>query len=386
MGTAKPYLDTRVTRKSGLYPLYVIVEHREDQRFIPVGFRIKPNQWAKNRVKNHEHATVINSKILNILQEATKHFADRTLNDLPVDIYLIGTGRTSHSLPQYIEYRAKQLLTRGSYSMNKKYNRLAFDIRACFNEMLFSQITPDALRILEGHLAEKSKNKPNTIHKKFQTLGEIFKAAVEDGKATGRNLFKEYKIKTTQAKKEKLSRNELEAIEALEPGGMTAISRDMFLLSYYCKGQRFENVLFLKLEQIKNGRIHFATNKSRKFISVKIHSKLQQILDRYQNKGYVFPLVKKEPADRAEAISVKGTWNAVINKHLKIIQQEAGIETKLTFHLGRHSFAYHMKGVTESIHVISDSLGHSSTRITEIYLKALDDERLDKEVGKLYGE
>jgi hypothetical protein len=39
-----------------------------------------------------------------------------------------------------------------------------------------------------------------------------------------------------------------------------------------------------------------------------------------------------------------------------------------------------------NLHVIKDALGHSESRTTEIYLKALDDERLDKEMDKLYGE
>jgi integrase/recombinase XerD len=71
---------------------------------------------------------------------------------------------------------------------------------------------------------------------------------------------------------------------------------------------------------------------------------------------------------------------------LKTVAALAGITKDLTFHIARHTFASHLQDVTDNIHVIKDSLGHSKSQTTEIYLKALSDERLDKDMDKLYGE
>jgi site-specific recombinase XerD len=78
--------------------------------------------------------------------------------------------------------------------------------------------------------------------------------------------------------------------------------------------------------------------------------------------------------------------NVIVNRNLKIVAAVAGITKGLTFHTARHTFATHLQGVTENIHVIRDSLGHSKSQTTEIYLKSLSDERLDKDMDKLYGE
>jgi integrase/recombinase XerD len=67
------------------------------------------------------------------------------------------------------------------------------------------------------------------------------------------------------------------------------------------------------------------------------------------------------------------------------VAQLAGITLNLSFHISRHSFAWHLKQTTDNIHVIQDSLAHSRSATTEIYLKALDDEALDPEMEKLYG-
>ncbi|WP_461396540.1 tyrosine-type recombinase/integrase [Flavitalea sp.] len=61
-----------------------------------------------------------------------------------------------------------------------------------------------------------------------------------------------------------------------------------------------------------------------------------------------------------------------------------GIKKTLTFHISRHSVAYHLMSGS-SIHTIKEVLGHSDTRTTEIYLKELGDELIDVEMVKLYG-
>lgn len=77
--------------------------------------------------------------------------------------------------------------------------------------------------------------------------------------------------------------------------------------------------------------------------------------------------------------------NVIVNRNLKVVAELVGISKALTFHIARHTFAFHLKKKTDSIHVIKDSLGHSRSSTTEQYLQALDDEYLDIEMDKLYG-
>jgi len=385
MSTIKPYLDQRTPRKSNLYPLFLIVQHEGRQRFIKTGFKIQVSQWAKNRVVKHPDATFINARVSDIINEANRHFADCLLNNKPARIDLIGTGRTSYSFPQYIEHRAQQLKEREMVIMYKKFNRLAKEIRDCFGDISFSEMKGDKLRTLEQHMI-KNGNAPNTRNKKFKMIGEIYGQGIAEGKADGLNPFKEYSIKTTPVKKEKLTVDEIKKIENCEVFGDNEIARDMFLFSYYCKGARFSDVLFLENKSIKEGRVFITAGKTGKHMSIKIHAKLQALIDKYASaKGYLFPLATK-PASITERVSISGTWNTIVNRNLKMVAAIAKIKTTLTFHLSRHAFAYHLKLNEANIFVIQESLGHSSIKTTEQYLKGLGDERLDKEMGKLYGD
>lgn len=136
---------------------------------------------------------------------------------------------------------------------------------------------------------------------------------------------------------------------------------------------------------IINDRILFKTNKGNKYISVKIHTRLQAIVNAYSG-DFLFPYIKELPAGKKAYKSKIDSLNVVVNRNLKIVAGLAGITKELTFHIARHTFAYHLKKKSDNMHVIQDSLGHSKSSTTEQYLQALDDEHLDKEMDKLYGE
>ena len=70
--------------------------------------------------------------------------------------------------------------------------------------------------------------------------------------------------------------------------------------------------------------------------------------------------------------------NAVINKNLKEIQKLLSIETNISFHISRHSFADILRQKDKSIYDIKTLLGHTSIRQTENYLKGFDPITADK--------
>jgi integrase len=65
--------------------------------------------------------------------------------------------------------------------------------------------------------------------------------------------------------------------------------------------------------------------------------------------------------------------NVKFNKYLKIIGAKCGIKTHITVHLARRTFAVTILMMNDvPIHVISETLGHSSTSITiKAYTKVL---------------
>ena len=74
--------------------------------------------------------------------------------------------------------------------------------------------------------------------------------------------------------------------------------------------------------------------------------------------------------------------NQEINRHLKTIAKEAGIDKTVTFHCARHTFATTVTlahGIP--IETVSKMLGHAALSTTQIYAKVLDNKIMDDMVA-----
>ena len=67
-----------------------------------------------------------------------------------------------------------------------------------------------------------------------------------------------------------------------------------------------------------------------------------------------------------------------VNKALKAIGEELNIPIKLTTYCARHSYATVLKRAGVATSIISESLGHSSERVTQIYLDSFENNQIDK--------
>ena len=71
-------------------------------------------------------------------------------------------------------------------------------------------------------------------------------------------------------------------------------------------------------------------------------------------------------------IGTCGGCNAV----LKTMAKRAGINKRVSFHTGRHSFATLTLAATNDIATVSELLGHSSVATTQIYAEVLMEDKI----------
>jgi integrase len=312
---------------------------------------------------------------------------DFELNNKRLRVELLDKKRLSHSFTGYLKERADDYKEKGKRTMYKKVTRFTKELEECFNgEVYFEDVDMTWMRRLDTFLI-KIPNVPNTRVKKFKFLKGYYQNAINEGRADAPNPFTQYKINADPVKKVKLTVAQVKAIEELLLTGPADVARDLFLFSFYAKGNRFENCVTIKREDIKNGRIYWQSNKGKKWLSVAIHGKLQAIIDKYkENKTpFLFPILKEELDDAWQMKDKIASANTLVNKYLKVVAEFAEIKEHLTFHIARHTFAFHLKKNTNSIQVIKEAMGHSDYKTTEIYLNSLDDEAIDPDIAKVYG-
>ena len=384
--TTTPILDTRTKRKNGLYPIYIRIITGPKSKLVKTGFKIEPQHWSENTVKkSHPLAAVINAKIYDMMAEIQMTAAEAQLKGKAFRMELAGTKKRSHSFIQYIFERAIDYEKRKMPVMVAKCQKMVRELKTVFTDIEFDELGLDKIRQLDAYMI-KQGNAANTRHAKMKFYRQMVEMAIKDKTHTGENPFKYYEIKKTQSHKDKLTHDELDRIVNLPLDGALDLARDIFLFSYYCKGQRFSDCITLERKHIKDGRIFFITDKVGKAVSVQIHSRLQAIINKYPKGKLLFPYIKDPVSDPFERLRKVSIFNVIVNRNLKVIAGLAGIDKKLSTHIARHTFASQLMTVTDSIHVIKEALAHSDYRTTQIYLKSLDNSYLDKEMKKLYGE
>jgi site-specific recombinase XerD len=255
----------------------------------------------------------------------------------------------------------------------------------------FSAMTVQLIKEFRNHMYEVRGNAVNTVGKTLTQIKTLWKSAVSEGHAE-RDPWDEITIDSEPSQKDKLSFDEIQRLEDLDLPDSTTQQRalDYFLFALYGGGMRFSDVATLKHKHLRGGRIHYKMKKTSEAGSVPIVDKAQGILDRYDDRpqepeSRVFPILDGYDTDDEEELQrAIESRNAYVNRQLKEVQQEADIETNLTFHLARHSAAWILYRELEDVYAVKRILGHSRVEVTEEYLRGFPDESIDDDYRDIF--
>jgi len=75
---------------------------------------------------------------------------------------------------------------------------------------------------------------------------------------------------------------------------------------------------------------------------------------------------------------------AQVNNELKQLADEFEIDSNLTTYVARHSFATILKRSGVDIGLISELMGHTDIKTTEIYLDSFDEEQVEEAMSNLF--
>jgi integrase len=101
---------------------------------------------------------------------------------------------------------------------------------------------------------------------------------------------------------------------------------------------------------------------------------------------FIFPIVDSEyrDADLLEQKRKAATGNTRTNKALKQIATKAGVQTNVTFHISRHSFArWADNSDVMDRKDIQRMLAHSKMETTERYLSSISEYNVDEKMHQL---
>ena len=207
----------------------------------------------------------------------------------------------------------------------------------------------------------------NSSGKMIKNLKKVIRDRV-DKDWLDKDPFWRYKVKHLDPKIPHLSAEELKRIEEKEISiERLAMVRDMFLFSCYT-GFAYVDVAHLTTAHIKigpDGKKWLIKCRQKTGISerVPLFPQVLFILNKYENHPRLSNSSKLLPIPS----------NQKVNAYLKELADICGIQTQITFHIARHTFASTVtleNGVP--LDSVSKMLGHRSIKATQIYAKVSD--------------
>ena len=162
-------------------------------------------------------------------------------------------------------------------------------------------------------------------------------------------------------------------------------SIDIFAFTYYCGGINFIDTTNLTHVNIIEGKLVYKRHKTNKLIKIPMQPQAIELIKKYHRKDspYLFTILSDFHETEIQKSNRIHKVIAKVNKWLKEIDEDLGLPLTLTTYVARHSQATVMKRAGVSTSVIREIMGHSSERVTQIYLDSFDNEQISEAMSNL---
>ena len=266
-------------------------------------------------------------------------------------------------------------------------------------DFYFIDIDAEWLKRYEQWLRVERHYSDNSIGIRFRSLRVLYNSAITDGLIKKADYpfdtFKVSRFKEATAKRS-LTKEDIRRIMDCEvrtltkyPKPFLQLAKDLFLFSYLSCGINLTDILHIRYADIVDERLVINRQKTGKLLSFQLQPAALDILDKYRQpnahpQDYIFPVLRRSVHVTAQQQygRVQRT-NKRINRYLKLIGEHLHLPITLTTYVARHSFATVLKRSGVSTSIISESLGHSSEKITQIYLDSFENSQIDAAMQNL---
>lgn len=346
-----PTINLQRPDKNGKYPVRIRATVKKKVIYYPTGINVLANQFHNKEIVKHPNKEPLNALIRQRINEIERNYIEGELSI-----------KTDSNFLAYCEKKISQSKNRDAKGTWKHKVSYLKKLREFSAFIRFSEVTSDFMHRYENFCKEKG-NKQNTIWGSCRFVKMMVNLALNEG-VIKTNPLKGYKsVKYINPQREFLTDEEIDKLEDFAATSMNYLKdiANWFLFGIYT-GLRFSDVEKFDKSKIVGNRIILRTTKTKTDVSVKIHPRLKDVIERLNGK----------------IIS-----NQKINNYLKIIAERCGIEKNLTYHLARHTYSVYFLNHGGSMETLSKILGHNSLRTTQIYSKIVN-RRIDEEIDKVW--
>lgn len=385
------------TLSNGEYPLMIRVFKDKTRKYKSLGISLHPIYWDFE--KNTPKKNCPNRELIEkIIAEKKKSYLEqilmfRAMNRDYTASTLVDKVEKSHQIKTVDEVFLEQIEKHRDENRlgNMKVIQELYKSLKKFNKDLNIYFVDIDTLWLERYISFLNKRNlsANTIGIRLRTLRAIYNQAIKENNVSKefypfRNLkFKNFQRETVKRAIAKDDIGNLSEYQTNQQDKRFAI--DIFLFSYIMGGINFVDIALLTKENLIENRLIYVRRKTKKLVKLPLHSKAIELIDSYreENNLYLFPILssfhqtEQQKANRIHKVISK------VNKSLKSIGKELCLSVNLTTYVARHSFATILKKSGIPTAIISETLGHSTEKITQVYLDSFDNAQIKEAMSNL---
>ncbi len=406
--TIEAVLYTSKTLSNGQHPIMLRLTKNRKRKYISLHISLTPQYWDAEKCKprrNCPDKERIEALIQQKTQELQSQVMDFKTNDKEYTLNTL-VEKASHkvvrqTVEEYLNDYINRLLAEKRIGNAKTFQELRTSLTkfCCSLDFYFIDIDTEWLKRYEQWLRVERHYSENSIGIRFRSLRVLYNSAIADGLIRKADYpfdtFKVSKFKEATAKRS-LTKEDIRRIMDCEvqmltkyPKPFLHLAKDLFLFSYLSCGINLTDILHIRHADIVDGRLVINRQKTGKLLSFQLQPAALDIIDKYRRRNahpqdYIFPVLRRSVHITAQQqyARVQRT-NKRVNRYLKLIGEHLHLPIALTTYVARHSFATVLKRSGVSTAIISESLGHSSEKITQIYLDSFENSQIDAAMAHL---
>ena len=357
------FLKTDYKNKDGKYPLYLNLYIHNQRKRIPIDIYITEKDWdSKKQIVKNPKLSDFNLLINEIRAQINKIEIQFRLNNQVLTVEkcteLLRRPDLSVDFIYFMEYEMNLKTMESGTKRNHK--AILAKLKEFKKSILFGEINDLFIQKYRKYLVSK-KNSEVTVDSNVKVIKHYIKLAKKRGYVINIDI-EDIKIKQHRSNRTNLS---MEEVEKMSQYYFSKFIPDHHkkTLGYYLfncmTGQRIEDLLKMKREDLNDNFFNFWNQKSKKQQILKTNETCKKILA-YDERLFIDKITSK-----------------TINETIKIIASFLGIRKNISAHVARHTFATNylrMGGKVENLQIL---LGHSKIETTMIYVHIVESEIVD---------
>jgi integrase len=413
--------------EAGRAPIRVRISHKGTRRFVSTDLNVQASKWkpeAEQVQRSHPRATEVNAALQRVRLAVHNALVEVETSPIQVTADRLRDAIEEALRPDekpdpevtFLAFAQEKLKSYDRYGTRRNHQSGLNKFKQFLQEkkgradipLSPAHLTPALLEEMMHWERTVLNNAVNTVHKTMRTLRRMTRLAIRDGHFP-KNAYPFDRVELTRKRTEKTSLHptEVEKLERLleqvragdalypEPGTLALHTLHVFLFQMYMLGMRWGDACILSWDQVGQDRITYRMRKTGRPKDLKIVPKAQHILRDYAHRrgdrSYVFPFMDRyedhpeyDLTNNEDLDRVIQSRNSKANEALKSIASTLDIDTHLTTHVARHSFAEAAMRSGWSLQEISTAMGHGDVSVTQAYLRTLRDDELDDKHESLF--